>query len=128
MTLGTNMTPMAHEGERVRELLGKINRKPADLARACGVSRPAVDRYLDAPKIERRAWATLRPGLVKMGIDPKKVKPDDEATEQPVEDLRPLVANLSREELERIRKILEANEGAREKLLYYVDGALLPKR
>lgn len=121
------MVPMAHEGERIKALLTTAGRTPADLARAADVTRTAVDRYLKAATIGPNAWKTVRPGLVKLNIDPRKVKPDDVINETEV-DLRPLVVDFTREQLDRMRKILEADTGAREKLIYYIDGVLQPRK
>ncbi len=122
------MNAMAHEGEKVRWELDRIGKKPADLARACGVSRTAVDHYMKAAKIGKHSWTTLRAGLVKLGIDPFKIKADDVIVESD-EDLRPYVQGFSREELENIKRVLEADQAARERLLYYLDGVLFqPKK
>lgn len=123
------MNPMPHEGNVLRELLEKQGRTPADLARACNVTRTAVDRYLKAAKIGRIAWPTLRAGLVKMGIDPIRIKPDDRPPEhEHREDLRPLVYSMERSELEALKKILESPPTEREKLLWFIDGLLQHKR
>jgi len=114
---------MSHDGERIRKLLAATGNTPADLARAANVTRTAVDRYLKADNIGKNAWLTVRAGLTKLGIDPRKVKPDDRAEEEI--DLRPLVTDFSRDQLDRLRKILDADALSREKLIYFVDGLLL---
>lgn len=117
---------MPHEGERIKTLLSSIGKTPADLARAADVTRTAVDRYLKAGTVGPIAWTTVRAGLLKLGIDPRKIKPDDAIKE--VVDLRPLVEDFSRDQLARIRKILEEDGLAREKLAYFIDGVLQPRK
>lgn len=123
-TVGEITLDVNHDGERIRKLLSATGKTPADLARAAGVTRTAVDRYLKAERIGKLAWLTVRVGLTKIGIDPRKVRPDDQAAEEEI-DLRPLIHGFDRDELERIKKILEADTLDREKLLYFVDGLLL---
>lgn len=112
-----------HDGERIRKLLAATGKTPADFARASGVTRTAVDRYLKAETIGKHAWLTVRVGLSKLGIDPRRVRPDDRPEEEI--DLRPLVHGFDREQLECVKKILEADTLHREKLLYFIDGLLL---
>lgn len=114
---------MSHDGDRIRKLLSATGKTPADLARAANVTRTAVDRYLKAESIGKNAWLTVRVGLTKLGIDPRKVKPDDSAVEEV--DLRPLVHGFNRDQLECVRKILEADNLSRDKLIYFIDGLLL---
>lgn len=122
------MTAMAHEGERIKQMLTATGRTPADLSRAAGVSRTAVDRYLKAATIKKIAWVTVRKGLVKLQLDPRKVKPDDQVSIDVEIDLRPLIHDFSRDQLERLKTILDADIGPREKLSYFVDGALHPRK
>lgn len=127
-TRSDTIVSMAHEGERIKQLLMAIGKTPADLARASGVSRTAVDRYLKAPEIKKIAWLTVRKGLVKLHIEPRKVKPDDQVESEVELDLRPLIHDFSRDQLERLKTILEADIGPRERLAYFVDGALHPRK
>lgn len=122
-TANENIEDMGHEGERIKRLLSAIGKTPADFARACNVTRTAVDRYLKAEEIGKNAWHTVRVGLVKLGIDPRKVRPEDQMSEEI--DLRPLVHGFDRDQLERVRRILDADTVSREKLSYYIDGILL---
>lgn len=121
------MNPMAHEGNRLREVLERSAKTPADLAKACGVTRPAVDRYLNAAMIGKKAWTTVREGLKKLDIDPLKVKPNDVIVDDP-EDLRPYVEDFSREQLVKLLHILDADRLEREKLVYFIDGLLKTKK
>jgi hypothetical protein len=127
LTERDSMILMAHEGERIRELVERAGKKPSDFARACGVTRTAVDRYLGSAKIGKHAWTTVRAGLVKMGIDPSKVRPQEEPMAEE-KDLRPLIAGWSREQLEALKAVLDAEQLAREKLSYYIDGLLTTRR
>lgn len=113
-----------HEGQRIRELLAAVGKTPADLARACDVSRTAVDRYLKAAEIGKIAWLNLRPGLVSVGIDPRKVKPDDRVTDVFDVDLRPLLQGFDADQLSRIKKLIDSDELSRVKLSYWLDGHL----
>lgn len=123
LTESENIPDMGHDGERIKRLLSAAGKTPADLARSCNVTRTAVDRYLKAELIGKNAWLTVRLGLSKLGIDPRKVRPEDQMTEEI--DLRPLVHGFDREQLERVRRILEADTMSREKLAYFIDGILL---
>lgn len=123
------MEPMAHEGERIRALLLSAGKTPADLARAAKVSRTAVDRWLKADKIGKHAWLTARPGLKKLHIEPSRVKPEDPVSESEEEvDLRPLVHDFTKDQLGRIKFILDQDPLPREKLAYWIDGTLNPRK
>jgi transcriptional regulator with XRE-family HTH domain len=122
-----------HEGQRLRELLAAVGKSPADLGRACKVSRTAVMRWLNAEQIGKVAWLNVRPGLVTLNIDPRKIKPDDRIADTRDVDLRPLLHGFDHDELLRIKKIAEADDHSREKLIYYLDGHIkalgkLPRR
>ena len=126
-TNGATVTGMANEGEKLRAALAAVGKTPADLARVVNVTPTAVARYLKAEVIGKNAWLTVRPGLAKLGIDPQKIKADDSVVTLET-DLRPLVSDFNRDQLERLRTILQEDMGPREKLLYYIDGMLHPRK
>jgi AcrR family transcriptional regulator len=107
-------SPPAHEGTKIRDCLARAGRRPADLARACGVSPTAVTRHLTAARLGAKAWETVSRGLAALGIDPRQVRapappPLSLVAREGPEDLRPLVEGWSRRHLEAVVKILEAS-------------------
>jgi transcriptional regulator with XRE-family HTH domain len=114
--------PEQFEGTKLRRALLAVGKTPADMARACGVTRTAVDRYLKAETIGDVAWRTVRLALIKLGIDPKKVRPTDVDVEEQEQDLQPLVHDFTLSQLERLKKILKADEGPQKLLFSYIEG------
>jgi hypothetical protein len=107
-------TPIVHEGRKIKEALERAGKRPADLARACGVTQTAVARYLVAEKLGAKAWETVNHGLVALGIDPRQVRlpPAFTLSAREPEDLRPLLSGFSRRQLESLMKILESSPEA----------------
>jgi transcriptional regulator with XRE-family HTH domain len=111
-----------HEGELLRELLRESEKTPADLARACGVSAQAVQRYVQAERIGERAWFSVKEGLRKLGIDAQRIR--SEGDRLPTIDLRPLVHDFSRSQLVRLKQILESSDISKQLLLFYISGKM----
>ena len=102
-----------HEGRKIRALLEAAGKRPADLARAIGVTQTSVGRYLEAEHLGAKAWESAARGLSRLGIDPWQVRPIEPhlgrtARERP-EELRQLLAGFGRRQLEQLLKILESS-------------------
>lgn len=127
-TASESIVVMAHhDGHKLRAELARIGRSPADFARAAGVSRTAVDRWLNTPDIGRVAWRTIRPALVRVGIEPATIKPNEPAPEAEV-DLRPLIHDFTVDQMRRLLEILSSDRLPRDKLEFFIDGKLSSKK
>lgn len=115
-----------HEGKAIAELLSERGLKPAALAEACDVTWPAVKKYLQAAKLQSKAWDTCSRGLEKLGIDPALIRPRRLmlVAHAPAIDLKPLVVGFDRSQMEKLKQILESDEGARLRLIDFIDGYL----
>jgi hypothetical protein len=75
------------------------------------VTPTAVNRYLGAERLGAKAWETMSRGLVALGLDPRRVRPNAPlslpARDAP-EDLRPLLDGFRRRQLEAMLRVLEA--------------------
>jgi transcriptional regulator with XRE-family HTH domain len=113
-----------HEGRRLRALIEKAGVKHARLANEAGVQRAATTRWFKAEKFSNTMWASIRRGLLGLGIDPRLIRPDDEeATKIP--DLVPIVRQYFKQEhIQALREILEAPDLARKDVLKYIYGRL----
>src|SRR4051794_29431693 len=105
--------PSIHEGQKIRQLLEQAGKRPADLARAIGVTQTSVGRYLEAERLGAKAWESCSRGLSKLGIDPWQVRPLElhagrTARERP-EELRQMLQGFGKRQLEQLQKILEAS-------------------
>ena len=101
-----------HEGHKIRALLEAAGKRPADLARAIGVTQTSVGRYLDAERMGAKAWESASRGLSTLGIDPWQVRPLEIhggriARERP-DELRQMLVGFGKRQLEQLLKILEA--------------------
>jgi hypothetical protein len=128
-TDGPSLDAMAqHEGAILKKLLKERGKTVRDLAVACGVEWTAAKKYVAASTIGPGAWETCRKGMEKLGIDPDLVKPPRPPgtmlTAMATEDLKPLVADFNRGQMERLRKILQSDDASRSRLIDYIDGFL----
>jgi transcriptional regulator with XRE-family HTH domain len=123
--LRDTVDPMT-DGQKLIMALERIGKAQADLARAVGTSRGAAQKWVKAKKFGKQMWATIRPGLVKLGIDPVSVRADDPQSQPEDENgLWPEVCKTFRkEQLPLLRTILESSDLARRNLLRYVIGAV----
>lgn len=114
-----------HEGERLKEVIESTpGCNQSQLARAAGVNRAAVNHWTKMPKFTRKLWTNIRAALVKVGINPALIRADDEPIEDIEEDLLPLVEAWPDEYLATLRRILDANESSRDRILAFLIGAL----
>lgn len=117
-----------HEGAVIAKLLAEHGKSIKDLAVACGVEWSGAKKYVAAATIKPGAWTTCKKGLEKLGIDPDLVKPSRPTsptlTTMATEDLKPMVSDLNRGQMERLRKILQSDEASRARLIDYIDGFL----
>ena len=104
-----------HEGNRIRALLGEIEKRPADLARAADVTQTSAGRWLDAERLGAKAWETASRGLLALGIDPRKVRPSASVPlrlRENADELRALLHGFSRKQLEALKQILDSTPEA----------------
>lgn len=128
-TDGPSLESMAqHEGSTILKLLAERGKSVKDLAVACGVEWSGAKKYVAAAVIKPGAWTTCKKGLEKLGIDPDLVKPPRPTgptlTTMATEDLKPLVSDFNRGQMERLRKILQSDDASRSRLIDYIDGFL----
>lgn len=117
------------EGRALRRLLDANGKKPADLARACGVSDSAVTRYLSTKHIRDRAWKTVRAGLIVLKIDYSSLRPDAiSMSAEPIEDFRPQVLALPQAQIDLVYKILDSSEASQKFLHVWLNGRMSLKK
>jgi hypothetical protein len=112
-----------HEGQKLKKILEERGYNVSALAEACGVKWPAAKKYIDAETIGGNAWLTCSAGLKRLGIDPALLRPGT-VTMHRARDLRPLIGDFSRRQLEALKQILEADAEARDRLLWILDDRL----
>lgn len=119
---------MRHEGQLILEELKKKGLDRAALAKAIGVSWTAAKKYTEAEQLGAKAWETCRDGLLKLGINPDRIRPPRGAVAGavPEEDLKPELQKFKDEgQLQALRRMLGAPEDVRRSLIDAIDGALL---
>jgi hypothetical protein len=121
--MSASVGSVGHEGKRIHELLGQIDKSASDLAKAAGVTRQSVSKQLGKAKIGKRARVILRRGLTKLEINPAIVWPEDSVKDES-EDLRPLLTTMDRRQLAAVKHVLEAHPSAQNRLLFWIDGKL----
>jgi DNA-binding XRE family transcriptional regulator len=114
-----------HEGQRLKEVIESTpGCSQSQLARAAGVNRTAVNHWTKMPKFTRKLWANIRLALVKIGVNPSAIRADDEPINEVDENLLPLVESWPDEYLMALRRILDAKESSRDRILAFLTGAL----
>lgn len=115
-----------NEGQRILEELQKKGLDRAALAKACGVSWTAAKKYVESDRLGAKAWETCRVGLLKLGVNPDRIRPPRGAAAEPDEDLKPELQKFTTDgQLQALRKMLAAPEDARRSIIDAIDGALL---
>lgn len=113
------------EGEKLRRLLEIKRYEQLDLAKATGVTKTAVGKWIKESVFSNRVWPKIRDGLLKIGLNPADIRAgaqDQEASE----DLTKLVERWPREQLTVLRRIVVSDDVSKSRLLAYLDGALRP--
>jgi hypothetical protein len=127
MPRGDDRHDLRHEGHLILEELKRKHLDRAALAKACGVSWTAAKKYVESEQLGAKAWETCRDGLLKLGINPDRIRPPRGAVvAEPEEDLKPELQKFKDEgQLHALRRMLAAPEDARRSLIDAIDGALL---
>jgi len=121
---GHETVDSVHEGEKLKKILDSTRRSQAELAKAAGVTRAAVYRWVNTERFPLRMWATISTGMTRLGLNPNEIRPAD-GSPLVIEDLTVLVKGWTREQLIVLKRILEApHPHSRQNLLSYIYGAL----
>lgn len=107
----TDTIESMRDGDRLRAVLEKHGKKPADLERALGKSRQMVHVYMTAPQFSAHMRETIRRGLDKMQIDPGELADDPTAITDP-DELRRMLDRVPHDALPDLKRMLEIQDRA----------------
>lgn len=113
------------EGQQIKALLDERGANVQDLARAGGVSWQAAKKWVQSTTLGAGARETCVAALGKLGIDPRAIWPSIGAPSASVTRLEELKAHLrgfSPEQLETIKKLLEAEKSDQIRLVDFIEG------
>jgi len=120
-----NVPDVNEEGLRLRQLLERTRYAQQDLADACGVTRAAVNRWVNLDTFPDRTWKKIVEGLNRLTLPPSEVRAEHGRIAAAQEDLTKLVESWKRPQLATLKHILESDFASRDNLLSFLKGALM---
>lgn len=116
-----------HDGEQLRELLGKHGKRPKDLETVMGKSRQMLHRYFSMPRFTANIRQKIQEGLEALQIDASVLEEAPGSILDP-DELRRLLDKIPPDALRDVKRMLECDRAAKVALIALISDRLERRR